>query len=175
MSDQSVFCVGTKVVSAKLMTKDEYNDYRGWNTPENEDGSESGYLVEYLDGGKPNDNRHKGYISWSPACVFKDAYHPTGLMTFSDALFLLKQGFRVARTGWNAANQWLSVSNLNTADVPFDRFWSPHNREYAEQNGGSAQVPPCITIKNAQGQVQMGWSPSQGDLFARDWIVVVNV
>ena len=165
--------IGTKLVNAKPMTRGEYNIYRAFGDTSGEDPNDPGYLVEYVDGGKPNDERHKGYISWSPAAVFERSYHrSSGEMTFSDALTMLKLGHRVARSGWNAANQWLSVSNLNTADVPADRFWSPHNREYAEQNGGSAQVPPCITIKNAQGQVQMGWVPSQGDLFANDWVIL---
>lgn len=32
-------------------------------------------MVEYVDGGKPNDERHKGYISWSPRDVFEKSYH----------------------------------------------------------------------------------------------------
>lgn len=42
--------------------------------PTNEDGGDEGYLVEYLDGGKPNDDRHAGYISWSPKAQFEAAY-----------------------------------------------------------------------------------------------------
>ena len=57
------------------MTRGEYNEYRGWQIPENEDPSEQGYLVEYVDGGKPNDERHTGYISWSPRDVFEKSYH----------------------------------------------------------------------------------------------------
>ena len=164
--------IGTKSVLATTMTRGEYNHYRNWDIPENEDPSEQGYLVEYVDGGKPNDERHKGYISWSPACVFKDAYRQNGAMTFSDALTLLKQGKRVGRSGWNASDQWLSVSNQNTAQVKAENFWSPHNREFAEHNGGEATVMPCITIKNAQDQIQMGWVPSQGDLFSTDWMII---
>lgn len=66
--------LGTKEVLAKPMSRGEYNTYRGWQIPNNEDGSEAGYLVEYLDGGKPNDARHAGYISWSPADVFAKSY-----------------------------------------------------------------------------------------------------
>ena len=62
-------------VSAMAMTRQEYNEYRGWTIPENEDPTEQGYLVEYVDGGKPNDDRHKGYISWSPRDVFEQSYH----------------------------------------------------------------------------------------------------
>lgn len=67
--------IGTKSVLATTMTRGEYNDYRGWQLPENEDPDEQGYLVEYVDGGKPCDERHKGYISWSPRDVFEKSYH----------------------------------------------------------------------------------------------------
>jgi hypothetical protein len=66
--------IGTKTLTARPMTRGEYNAYRGWETPANEDPSEAGYLVEYEDGGKPNDPRHAGYISWSPADVFERTY-----------------------------------------------------------------------------------------------------
>lgn len=66
--------VGTKIVSARPMTRAEYNQYRGWQLPADEDGSDAGYLVEYRDGGKPNHPDHQGYISWSPAEQFERAY-----------------------------------------------------------------------------------------------------
>lgn len=67
--------IGTKSVLATKMSRGEYNEYRGWTIPENEDPAKQGYLVEYVDGGKPNDERHKGYISWSPRDVFEKSYH----------------------------------------------------------------------------------------------------
>lgn len=66
--------IGTKTVLAAPMTRGEYNEYRSWQIPENEDPAEQGYLVEYVDGGKPNDDRHNGYISWSPSDVFERSY-----------------------------------------------------------------------------------------------------
>lgn len=68
--------VGTKTVFAKPMTRQEYNDLRGWELPGDEDGSDDGYLVEYTDGGKPNVEGFEGYISWSPKDVFDRAYTP---------------------------------------------------------------------------------------------------
>lgn len=65
---------GTKRVLASPMTRADYNAYRGWELPANEDGADTGYLVEYTDGGKANDSRHAGYISWSPSDVFDRAY-----------------------------------------------------------------------------------------------------
>ena len=71
--------IGTKRLKAKPMTRGEYNSYRGWLTPEDENQYEAGYLVEYEDGGKPNHPNHPnhgGYISWSSADVFERTYQP---------------------------------------------------------------------------------------------------
>lgn len=78
--------IGTKQLLAVAMTLGAYNEYRGWEQPENEDPNADGYLVEYLDGGKPNDERHKGYISWSPKDVFEKAYKVAD--TFFDRLHI---------------------------------------------------------------------------------------
>jgi hypothetical protein len=65
---------GSKTVHFVHMTRQQYNDYRGWALPTDEDGSDEGYLVEYTDGGKPNVEGHPGYVSWSPKEVFEKAY-----------------------------------------------------------------------------------------------------
>lgn len=65
---------GTKRLLAQPMTRDAYNQYRGWETPADENPKDAGYLVEYQDGGKPNCPRHAGYISWSPSDVFERSY-----------------------------------------------------------------------------------------------------
>jgi len=70
--------IGTKIVLASPMARGEYNAYRGWTPPEGEDQAVDGYLVEYQDGGQPNDSRHGGYISWSPKAAFDAAYVETG-------------------------------------------------------------------------------------------------
>ena len=65
---------GTKRLYARPMSRGDYNAYRGWQAPADEDPTDEGYLVEYADGGKPNDPRHVGYISWSPKDVFERSY-----------------------------------------------------------------------------------------------------
>ena len=67
--------IGSKIVAARPMSRQEYNEYRGFTLPDNEDGTDEGYLVEYLDGGKPNHSDHTGYISWSPKQQFDNGYH----------------------------------------------------------------------------------------------------
>ena len=65
---------GTKTINAKPMNRVDYNVLRGWTLPDNENGSDEGFLVEYTDGGKSNHPEFAGYISWSPADVFEKAY-----------------------------------------------------------------------------------------------------
>lgn len=66
--------VGTKVVHAVPMTRQAYNDLRGWELPADENGADEGYLVQYADGGAKNVDGFDGYVSWSPQDVFEKAY-----------------------------------------------------------------------------------------------------
>ena len=56
--------IGTKIVKAEPMKLGDYNDYRGWTIPEDEDPEREGYLIKY-----PDD-----YVSWSPKEIFEEAY-----------------------------------------------------------------------------------------------------
>ena len=64
--------ISVKAVKAVEMTLGEYNTYRGWKLPDNENPDKEGYLVEYppAAGEAPNHPEHKGYISWTPALQF---------------------------------------------------------------------------------------------------------
>lgn len=64
----------SKMVGAQAMTLGEYNKYRGWTIPENEDPNRAGYLVEYIGTGDANHPEHKNYISWSPKKSFDDSH-----------------------------------------------------------------------------------------------------
>ena len=66
--------VGTKVIHAVAMTRDDYNILRGWEFPADENGDDNGYLVQYADGGSPNVAGFDGYVSWSPWDVFERTY-----------------------------------------------------------------------------------------------------
>lgn len=66
--------IGTTIVHASPMNRLEYNNYRNWILPVDENGDDEGYLVACVDGGKGNDSRHAGYISWSPKDVFEQVY-----------------------------------------------------------------------------------------------------
>ena len=73
---------GVKEILAKPMNRKEYNDYRSWELPADENGDDEGFLVEYVQSEtSPNVNHpaHKGYISWSPKDVFEESYIKTNI------------------------------------------------------------------------------------------------
>lgn len=96
-------------------------------------------------------------------------------LDFGSALRLLRAGARVTRKGWNGQGMWLALSSgaYSTArEIEADKFWSPHNRDFAEASGGKATVLPCITMKTVRGEILMGWAATQTDLLADDWEIV---
>ena len=157
--------VGTKVVYATPMNRAEYNEYRGWELPANENGADEGYLVEYADGGRANDSRHAGYISWSPKDVFERAYRATEDMTFGAAIEALKVGKKVARAGWNGKGMFLFLVPGSTFKVNRP----PLMGIYPE--GTEINYCPHIDMKTADGKV-VPWLASQTDVLAEDWAVV---
>lgn len=92
-------------------------------------------------------------------------------MNFGLALDHLKAGGKVSRGSWNGKGMWVAYSP-GTCALPAEKFWAGANREYAEANGGFANVQPCLTMKNAQGDIQMGWAPTQSDMLSDDWCLV---
>ena len=89
--------IGTKTVLATSMTRCEYNKYRGWDVPANENPEDEGFLVEYLDGGQQNHPDHAGYISWSPAGVFARAYQAQPEIAEKSADDVVTEGMVKAR------------------------------------------------------------------------------
>lgn len=143
--------VGTKQIEARAMTRGEYNNYRGWPIPADENPNDKGYLVKYSD----------GYESWSPEKQFNEAYRPCDNMTFGIALEMLKKGFRVARKGWNGKKQYIQLA---TAISYKSMDGNVVNCEH-EAIGNNA-----IAFVGTSG-VQMGWLASQADMLAEDWVI----
>ena len=157
----------TKAVNAKPMTRQEYNDFRGWQLPENENGADEGYLVEYQDG-EPNTAEYQCYASWSPKEQFENSYqYPSVGMSFGHAVELLKAGHRVARSGWNGKGMFL--------------YYVPENKYPASRNEHGTMVGvfeddmvpygAYIAMKTAQNNV-VPWLASQTDVLAEDWQIV---
>ena len=159
---------GSKDILARPMTRAEYNDYRGWDLPADEDGSDEGYLVEYFDGGQGNHKAHGGYISWSPKAQFERAYHTLDQMNFGDAVRMLKAGRKVARAGWNGKGMFLFLVQGSTCKVNRP----PLLGIYPE--GTEVNYHAHIDMKTADGMV-VPWLASQTDMLAEDWQLVGEI
>lgn len=77
----------------------------------------------------------------------------------------LQNGARVARSGWNGKDMWLSF-------VPADQWGLGSGQNY-DSGHISAHLLPWIGMKTADGSF-VPWLASQTDILARDWFVVTN-
>lgn len=157
-----------KIVNAKPMTRQEYNDFRGWQLPADENGDDKGYLVEYTDGGKANTSDYKGYVSWSPCDVFHKGHRLIDdAFDFGTAVRFLKEGKKVSRVGWNGKGMFV--------------FYVPANKYHASGNKNGTllghfpddMVPyrDYIAMKTVNDEI-VPWVASQSDVLAEDWCAV---
>lgn len=118
--------------------------------PQERDG-QPGYAVKYAD----------GYISWSPAAAFEDAYRvaegESQNLTFGDALHYLELGYRVSRSGWNGVGMWLQKQ------VPDAHSKMTLPYLYLNYPSGSRAYPEGARVP---------WLASQTDVLSADWRVI---
>lgn len=169
--------IGVKLINAQPMTRAEYNIFRGWTLPADENGDDEGYLVEYIDGGKANTEQYQGYVSWSPKDVFERAYRPVDGLTFGLAIEALRSGKKVARAGWNGKGMWLRFIDpyAQHPDSIAGRCDGVRTNPYfkAADNNAEAQgtMLPWIGMKTSDDKF-VPWLASQTDMLAEDWTIV---
>ena len=156
--------IGTKLINALPMTRQRYNDFRGWQVPADANPDDEGYLVEYLDGGKPNTEMYAGYVSWSPKEPFDKAYRQATGLPFGLAIEAMKMGKKVARAGWNGSGMFVYY-------VPAGKY--PVRMEQIKGLFPDDLVPyrHYMALKTAQGDVAT-WAPSCSDALADDWFII---
>ncbi len=157
--------IGTKLINAKPMTRLEYNEFRGWTLPADENGDDEGYLVEYVDGGKPNTEQYAGYVSWSPKEQFDNAYRLTENMTFGLAVEAMKKGGKVSRVGWNGKGMFLFLVQGSTFKVNRPPLLGIYDE------GTTINYRSHIDMRTANGEI-IPWVASQSDLLEEDWVLV---
>jgi hypothetical protein len=145
--------IGTKIVKAKPMNRLDYNLFRGWKVPDDENPLDDGYIVQYED----------GYISWSPVKQFDKANRKTAGMTFGLAIEAMRKGHKVQRAGWNGKGMWVALSSAKTS------HWIPESDGKVKRTFSES---PYFCMKTANGDLQPGWLASQSDMLAFDWSIV---
>lgn len=150
--------IGTKVIQARPMSRGEYNAYRSWPIPVNENPKDEGYLVSY-----PG-----GYESWSPKEVFEAAYRKTDGMNFGLAIEAAKMGKRIARKGWNGKNMSVAYQKGYPDGIPCNKNTA---EAWGMQEGELFKCRPYLQMRCADGTFQM-WLATQSDILADDWYIV---
>lgn len=82
-------------------------------------------------------------------------------MTFGEAINKVKEGAKIARTGWNGKNQYVELATrISYMNVQGEVVNCKH-----EAIGNKA-----LAFVGTSG-VQIGWLASQADMLANDWEV----
>lgn len=105
--------------------------------------------------------------------IFRESYSledNNNSMDFGQALEKLKQGYKVAREGWNGKNMWLAIQEGTTIDSK--KAHGGVAKKLADEGVDKITIAPHIDMKTATGDIAVGWKPSNLDLFAEDWVVV---
>ena len=72
--------IGVKKIEAEPMTRGDYNTYRGWQIPTDENPADEGYHVKHAD----------GHESWSPKEDFENTFLEKGKNLLNDTALLMK-------------------------------------------------------------------------------------
>lgn len=86
-------------------------------------------------------------------------------LTFSEALELIKAGYRVARKGWNGKGMFVFLVDGSTFTVNRP----PLLGIYPE--GTVINHLPHVDMRTADGSI-VPWLVSQADLLSEDWVIV---
>lgn len=122
-----------------------------------------------------NVKRHKGLVKRLAAALSVDIVDsrnsienilPDDVLDFGQALLLLKAGKSVARRGWNGKNMMLFM-----IDGP-NNIAKLHGFGFGEMLG-EPTFQDTIYLRTVANQL-VAWCPTQTDVLANDWVVVVK-
>ena len=137
------------IVTAIMMTRGAYNEFRGWTVPADENPDDEGYKV--ID---PN----TGNVSWVPKEKFEKTSRKVDNLTFGYAVEAMKLGKKVSREGWNGKGMWLMLC-------------IPDGGYTLESTGKTYARSPYIYMKTADDKL-IPWVASQTDILAEDWGII---
>lgn len=150
--------IGTKLIEAEPMKLGDYNKFKGWTIPANENPEREGYKVKYSD----------DYISWQPKEVFEKAYRKIDGMNFGLAIEAVKKGFKIARKGWNGKGMFVAYQKGYPKGISCNKQTA---KAWGLNEGDLFKCEPYLQIKMVNRSHSM-WVPSINDVLAEDWGIV---
>lgn len=92
-------------------------------------------------------------------------------MSFSEAIEKLNSGELLSRAGWNG--RCMFIWKVQKSKALSENIQDKTLKKIADENGGEVEILPCIRMKTVDNKVVTGWVPTQSDIFATDWFVVI--
>ncbi len=133
--------IGTKIIKA-------YPEIKG---------EQVGHAVIYPD----------GYKSWSPDEAFKAYQKLPGPLSFGHALFMCKQGKKIARAGWNGKDMYVVYQKAYPDGIPINKNTA---QATGIPEGTVCRFLPYLMMKTADDSF-VPWLISQTDALSDDWYV----
>lgn len=96
-------------------------------------------------------------------------------LNFGDAIAALKDGKRVARSGWNGKGMWLAyMSGMSLPPFNTQGTEKKVNDRTAKWIGEDQPLVtlPYIAMWTADSKWLPGWLASQTDMLAEDWCIL---
>lgn len=93
-------------VTAEPMSRVQYNHYRGWVLPADENGADLGYMIEHTVRSRQNHPHHRGHISWVTLEVFNKTYRKPSSLTIGHVARETKNLLKL----W-LQSQWMKLTN----------------------------------------------------------------
>lgn len=164
--------IGTKIIKAEPMGLGDYNNFKGWKIPKDEDPKKAGYLVGYADSdgkwdGPLQDGCH--HISWSPKDVFESAYTEMNKMDFGHALAAARLGLKIAREGWNGKDMFVVYQKGYPDGISCNKQTA---EAWGMSEGALFKCEPYLQIQMVNGSHSM-WVPSINDVLSEDWDILI--
>lgn len=97
-------------------------------------------------------------------------------VVFGIAIEYLKQGFRVARSGWNGKGMFIFMRPEDTlaADfIPKVKSLPESVRNFLIEQKRNVKFGSYLCMYAADGTIVNGWLASQTDILAEDWQILV--
>lgn len=131
--------------------------------PEESTDDESGFAI--FAEGKP--------VKWFPEEHFRTHSCAAIMLPFGDAIAAMKQGYKVARNGWNGKGMHLWLK----PEVVIKSEWCKDEelKKLVDENGGEllGLGTICMYTRDSSGRraILTGWLASQSDMLSEDWYV----
>lgn len=169
--------IGTKRILAQPMRLGEYNAYRGWDMPADEDPAKPGFLVDIPTARAATTRSMTATYRGAPKLCFWRRIAPTGTLPSAMLSISSRKAPRSRGRDGNGRDMFLYLNpGSHDAKPPAmergELIDGVHPDLFNNGATGTATRLPNINMRAASGATVTGWLASQTDILAEDWTIV---